>query len=198
MSAPLVPKKSEAPRPGALGRASLARLLQAPQALVERLRNPEGQLQANGIDLTIETLWQLVGDGSIGGPAPGRRLPERAVLRPSPDGWYQLEAGAYGVALHEVVRVPFDLMALARPRSTLLRCGAQIHTAVFDAGYHGQPEALLVVANPSGLRLAADAAICQLVFFSLTEPVEGYQGAYQEKFFTSSPGRDASSPARWA
>jgi len=81
--------------------------------------------------------------------------------------------------VHEWLRLPPTVMALARPRSTLLRIGAQLHTAVWDAGYEGRSEALLVVNNPFGIMLAGDAAICQLVFFSLTESVEGYHGAYQ-------------------
>jgi dUTP pyrophosphatase len=169
----------DAPQGGALGRDSLARLLDGPSPLIDGLRDREAQLQPNGIDLTLEQVWGFTNDGALGGPAPGRRLPEREQLNPSTDGWYRLPPGAYVVSIHEWMRIPTNVMALARPRSSLLRMGAQLHTAVWDAGYVGRPEALLVVHNPFGIELAGDIAICQIVFFTLTERVEGYRGAYQ-------------------
>jgi dUTP pyrophosphatase len=71
-------------------------------------------------------------------------------------------------------------MALGRPRSSLGRCGATIHTAVWDAGYRGRSTSLLVVSNPHGFAVERDARVMQLVFFSLARPAsEGYAGAYQ-------------------
>jgi dUTP pyrophosphatase len=72
-------------------------------------------------------------------------------------------------------------MALARPRSSLLRCGVTIETAVWDAGYSGRSQALLVVHNPSGFHLQKNARVLQLVFFRLTGETEGYQGKYQRE-----------------
>lgn len=169
---------------GALGRETLRRLLRGPAPVVENLRDLERQLQPNGIDLTVEAVWRFTDAGALGGADPGRRLPGRVPVEPSGTGWYHLLPGPYLITLHEAIHLPTHLMALAFPRSTLLRCGANLHTAVVDAGYYGQPEALLVVANPAGFELAVESAICQLVFFSLSEPVEGYRGAYQERFLT--------------
>jgi dUTP pyrophosphatase len=70
-------------------------------------------------------------------------------------------------------------MALAMPRSSLLRCGVTVHTAVWDAGYSGRSQSLMVVYNPRGFRLQRNARIVQLVFFRLTQETEGYQGIYQ-------------------
>lgn len=164
---------------GALGHETLARLLAGPDPIVQNLRDPQAQLQPNGIDLTLEAAYRLAGAGAVGGPSPGRRLPDRVLVEPTAHGWYYLASGPYVVTLHEWLHLPTNVMALGRPRSTLLRCGAQLHTAVIDAGYSGRPEALLVVANPAGLDLAVGVAICQVVFFTLTEHVEGYRGAYQ-------------------
>lgn len=167
---------------GALGQESLRRLLAGPEPIVERLRDPEAQLQPNGIDFTVEAVWRLASRGSVG-PGRERRLPERVVVDPL-DGCYRLAAGPYGVALHEILNMPRDVIALFMPRSTLLRCGVRLGSAWTDAGYHGQPEALLVVENPAGFDLAVESPICQAAFFSLNEIVPGYDGAYQGKFFT--------------
>jgi dUTP pyrophosphatase len=71
-------------------------------------------------------------------------------------------------------------MAFARPRSTLLRSGVAIHTAVWDAGYSGRGEGLLSVLNPKGYRLQRGAAVLQLVFLRLgAATAEGYRGKYQ-------------------
>ena len=70
-------------------------------------------------------------------------------------------------------------MALATPRSSLLRCGVTVNTAVWDAGYSGRSQSLLVVYNPGGFRLQRNARIVQLVFFQLSGETEGYNGTYQ-------------------
>lgn len=94
----------------------------------------------------------------------------------------RLAPGPYVIVIHELLNIPRDLMALVFPRSTLLRRGARLGTAVIDAGYRGQPEALLLVENPHGLDLGAEAGICQVVFFPLSAQVEGYRGSYQGSF----------------
>ena len=90
-----------------------------------------------------------------------------------------LGPGAYLVTFNEVLSLPLDVMALAWPRSTLLRCGAVVHNAVWDAGYSGRSQALLVVHNPHGLLLHPDARLVQVVFIRLDRPTQGYRGAYQ-------------------
>jgi dUTP pyrophosphatase len=72
-------------------------------------------------------------------------------------------------------------MALARPRSSLLRCGVTVNTAVWDAGYSGRSQSLMVVYNSHGFRLQRNARLVQLVFLRLTEETEGYHGAYQRE-----------------
>ena len=96
------------------------------------------------------------------------------------DATLRLSPGPYLVTFNEVVNLPNHIMALGRPRSTLLRSGVTVHTAVWDAGYHGRSQAMLTVANPHGFRLELGARIMQLVFLPLAGPAgEGYQGVYQ-------------------
>jgi len=75
-----------------------------------------------------------------------------------------------------------DLMALGKPRSSFLRSGVAVHNAVWDAGYSGRSQALLVVYHPKGLILARGVRILQLVFFQLKEPLQqGYGGRFQHE-----------------
>jgi len=96
-------------------------------------------------------------------------------------GFIDLMPGAYIITYNEIVHLPNNVMALARPRSSLLRCGVTVNTAVWDAGYSGRSQSLMVVYNPQGFRLQRNARIVQLVFLQLTRETEGYHGAYQEE-----------------
>jgi len=83
------------------------------------------------------------------------------------------------VTYNEIVHIPGNIMALGRPRSSLLRCGVNIGTAVWDAGYEGRSQSMLVVYNSLGFRLERNARITQLVFFELTGETAAYNGIYQ-------------------
>ena len=51
--------------------------------------------------------------------------------------------------------------------------------AVWDAGYEGRSEALLVVHARAGFRVQRGARLAQLVFFRATGYTDAYSGAYQ-------------------
>ena len=73
-------------------------------------------------------------------------------------------------------------MALGRPRSSLIRSGVSIHTAVWDAGYNGRSQALMVIYHPNGYRIQRDARIMQLVFFQMENAaIRGYEGRFQSE-----------------
>jgi dUTP pyrophosphatase len=96
------------------------------------------------------------------------------------EGGVHLPAGCYLVTCNEIVNLPKDIMSLARSRSSLLRCGVSIHTAVWDAGYSGRSQSLMVVYNQHGFDLYKNARIIQMVFFHLSREVtEGYNGIFQ-------------------
>ncbi|MDE2787077.1 MAG: deoxyuridine 5'-triphosphate nucleotidohydrolase [Chloroflexota bacterium] len=170
---------------GALNRDAIASLLAGDPPLLEECPDLHSQLQSNGFDVTVRAVASFTlaaGAGAIGVSDDDRALPEPSRLRFGPDGWLDLGAGHYLVTFNEVVNLPRWLMALGRPRSSLLRMGVSLHTAVWDAGYSGRSQALLVVHNPAGFRLQRDARIAQLVFFPLNEPDDrGYDGRYQRE-----------------
>ena len=166
--------------PGVLSREQLrSRIVGAPPLITDWL-DLDAQLQPNGFDLTLRELSRFRGAGTIARENTGRVLPDLTPLTVSTDGFWHLAAGAYHVLFNEVVQLPNDLMALGRPRSSLGRCGVSIHTAVWDAGYHGRSTSLLIVSNPDGFRVERDARVLQLVFIGLARAAdEGYRGAYQ-------------------
>jgi dUTP pyrophosphatase len=162
---------------GALSREAIWQLIQE-QQLVSGLLEPDKQLQPAGLDVTLGAIFELTESGRLG--VEERHLPDRVPFAFDFWGWMHLSPGSYMIQLNEAVNLPLDVMALGRPRSTLLRCGASLHTAVWDPGYAGKSECLLTVHNPAGIELQKDARLMQLVFFRLEQPTEaGYAGRYQ-------------------
>lgn len=137
------------------------------------------QLQPNGFDLTLRNISTFVTAGSIN-KGKGRILSETRLIEPDEGGYFNLLPSSYLVVFNEIVALPAYIMALARPRSTLLRCGATVGTAVWDAGYQGRSQALLTVFNPQGIRLEINAKLIQLVFMHLGSDTESvYKGRFQ-------------------
>lgn len=139
-------------------------------------------VQPNGIDLSLDAVWRLVGAGVLGRSNADRRLPSRDELAFDAEGWLELSPGSYGIRYGEWVALPEDRSALCFPRSSLLRMGLHVPTAVWDAGYAGRGEGLLQVNNPHGVRLQQGARIAQLVVFRLSQrALSGYAGTYQHE-----------------
>ena len=165
---------------GALGKEALQRRITSERPLISDWLDLDQQLQPNGFDLTLREVGRYRGGGTIATDNAGRVLPEIEPVEFDADGFVDLAPGPYHVIFNEIVDLPNDLMALGRPRSSLGRCGVAIHSAVWDAGYRGRSASLLVVSNPDGFRVARDARLLQLIFFTLdARVVEGYQGVYQ-------------------
>lgn len=163
-----------------LAREEIRRLLAATPPLVEDLADVERQLQPNGVDVRIERIFKLTSAALLGASDALREPAAREELPPDADGWWDLHQGSYVIVVKEKVNLPTDLMAFARPRSTLLRSGVAIHSAVWDAGYSGRSEALLAVLNGRGFRVQRGARVMQLVFMRLEKATaEGYKGRYQ-------------------
>lgn len=167
---------------GTLSQSELKELLHADPPLVEHAIDIEQQLQVNGFELTLQRIEQIQGAGKIAFSNQERIIPETTPIVFNEEGWTHLAPGAYKVIFNEIVNIPNNIAAIGLPRSSLTRCGATLETAVWDAGYRGRSESLLVIYNPEGMHIKKDARILQLVFMRLSTPVnKGYDGAYQDE-----------------
>ncbi len=162
-----------------LSKKDIEKLLRHKPPLVEGLLQPEEQLQSNGVDLTLRDIAILQSAGRIAVSNSQRMVSDLSPLVFDGSGFIHLAPGIYSVTYNEIVNLPKNIMALATPRSSLLRCGITVNTAVWDAGYCGRSESLLVVYNTQGFRLQKNARIIQLVFFRLDNRTDGYSGKYQ-------------------
>jgi dUTP pyrophosphatase len=165
-----------------LSKVELTELILRTPSLVENMIDPKLQIQPNGVEMTLKQVEILDGVGEVDFDNSGRKIPDSRILEFGSDGWIHLPEGCYKVLFNEIVNIPKYLAATAKPRSSLLRCGATLETAVWDAGYRGRSESMLVVHNPSGFKLKKDARIMQLLFYHLkSEVLEGYSGRYQNE-----------------
>jgi dUTP pyrophosphatase len=147
--------------------------------LVENYINLQDQLQPNGFDLTLKEVFLIQTAGQIGITNTQRVVSQLTPMLFNDQDFLSLDAGAYAITFNEIVYLPKNLMALGAPRSSLLRCGVTVQNAVWDAGYHGRSQALMVVHNPLGFRVQRNARIDQLVFIELADETAGYNGIYQ-------------------
>jgi dUTP pyrophosphatase len=164
---------------GVLSGNEIRRRIKQQPPLVEGFIDLEEQVQANGFDLTLRDVAVMQSAGRITVDNGRREVSDLSPLTFDGSGGIDLVAGVYMITYNEVVHLPKDLMALGRPRSSLLRCGVGVGTAVWDAGYSGRSQSMLVVYNYRGFRVEKNARVTQLVFLDLVGESEGYNGIYQ-------------------
>ncbi len=165
-----------------LSHNELIALIKGKPPLVEQMIDPDIQIQPNGVELTLQRVESHENSGAIAFDNSERKLPQTKNLDFDEDGWLHLPKGSYKIVFNEIVNIPKNIAAIAKPRSSLLRCGVTVETAVWDAGYSGRSESLLVVYNEKGFRIKKDARVLQLLFFRLGEEVlKGYSGVYQNE-----------------
>ncbi len=137
----------------------------------------ETQLQPNGFDCTLRKVTRIIGEAKIDFDNRERKIPETREIEFEND-WIFLNKGCYRAYINEIVSIPENITAIGRPRSSLVRAGATVLTAVWDAGYTGRSEVGLVVYNERGIWLKKNARIMQLIFLKLSGKTEGYTGIY--------------------
>ncbi len=155
--------------------------------LVENVIDLETQLTPNGFDFTAAEIHRFKDSGKLDFSNSEREIPETEKIEPerknSGDdyGWWKLEPGAYKIRTNEIVDLPEDVIAFAYPRSSLLRMGCTIENGVWDAGFRGRSEFLLIVENDEGVEIKENARVNHIVFEKIEETGQSYEGRYQEK-----------------
>jgi len=157
------------------------------QKLIENFIDLKTQLTPNGFDMTISKIFAYDSYGALDFSNNERVLPNCKELMPverKPGenlGWWDLQKGAYKVLTNETVNIPKDMIAIAFTRSSLLRMGAFTQNGVWDAGFSGRSEFILIVENPFGITVKQNSRVIQLMFGKINEISEGYRGIYQNK-----------------
>lgn len=167
-----------------LNRNEIVKLIQEIN-LIEKYIDLETQLTPNGFDLTVLGISSFEASGALDFSNKERKIPEGKEILPQKEnhqdqfGWWKLTKGAYKIKTNEVVNLPNDLIALAFSRTSLLRMGAFTQHGVWDAGFKGKGEFVLVVENPSGIKIKENARVAQLIFVPINKTTQGYDGIYK-------------------
>ena len=168
-----------------LNREEIERLIKE-KGLVTDYINLDVQLTPNGFDLTVEKVSEFDTAGALDFSNKERKVPEGREIPPQKDnpqdkfGWWNLKKGAYKIRTNETISLPKDLIAVSFPRTSLLRMGGFTQNGVWDAGFSGKGEFILLVENPNGIRLKQNARINQIIFTKINETEKGYDGIYSE------------------
>lgn len=139
----------------------------------------ETQTQIAGFDLTVREIMQLEDGGVLDFDNSKRFIPQHESLEKTDDAWI-LKPGGYLVKYNEIVEVPYDAVGIVLPRSSVMRCGATIFSAVWDPGYKGRGVGLMVTY--AEIKMHQNTRIAQIMFIKTTEKTKkGYSGDYQNE-----------------
>ncbi len=143
---------------------------------ISDLLDEDIQNQPAGVDLTVQKIESFKEPGTIDFDNSSRKIAQGVEHTGE-----KLAGGcAYRITYNEIIKVPDDAVGLIYPRSSLLRNGGHLVSAVWDPGYKGRGQGLLQVLNPHGLVVKKDARIGQIIFIRLEDqPNEGYGGKFQ-------------------
>ncbi|MCS7104479.1 MAG: deoxyuridine 5'-triphosphate nucleotidohydrolase [Thermofilaceae archaeon] len=162
-----------------LGREEILKLIKGNPPLITGWINLDAQLQPSGFDLSLMKISKFIDSGFIDFSNRKRKIPNTIEVFFDPEGKVNLEKGCYLLTFNEYLNLPLDVAAIAKPRSSLIRSGATVETALWDPGYRGRSKALLVVFNEYGLTLEQNARVVQLIFMRVSNVDKGYCGLYQ-------------------
>ncbi len=149
------------------------------------------QLQPNGIDLTLNKLFKLIHDDKkMYGLYKNKKVKPQLE---SIDSNNVLIGGqisdVFCLAPHtcyigettEQIKIGKHNVQLYFPRSTLLRCGIDVRTAVGDAGFVGKLSFLLENKTDEPFYIEKGARFAQLIDFQASDVIREYDGDYQEE-----------------
>lgn len=171
-----------------LTKRTILKLMENNPPLIEDIVDANIQIQNNGVDMTIGSIYRQFRRGVIDFDNSKRFIAPREIITPMRDDYmsntsenpyYALKPGAYSIILKQKMNLPKNIVAIVKPRSSLIRNSAYIESGAWDAGYSGNGLVLLYVASQYGIKLYENARICQMLFIATDEDTSGYQGIYQ-------------------
>ena len=152
----------------------------------------EYQLQSHAVDLRLgftflmPKAWRLTDRGREAldiDPLRSHGPEYFDVIELEQGQYFELLPGEYVlVSSFESVKIPNDLMAVLYPRSSINRKGLSVDlTGIIDSGYEG-PLTLPVRNNTrSTVRIHPGERFCQIVFESLSSPIEPRKSRWHQK-----------------
>lgn len=148
----------------------------------------EEQRTPNGIDLTLGCVYEVKNNGYLYGLLKNQKnIPPHILLEPVDiathggdiKGWILKPNVAYILEVEDKITIDPDCMQTYYPRSTLLRAGCTLNTAVGDAGYNGKLAFLFINHTLNDFVLEEGVRFAQLVDHQIQGSSKQYDGDYQ-------------------
>lgn len=136
------------------------------------------QVQPNGVDLRSDEIIQVEGRAYL--PRDGKMdfSELRGRKQTLKEGVWHLRAGYhYLVNFQEYISVPEGYCATILPRSSMLRVGSFLTSALYDTGFEGVLGCSLRPINPISIQWGARLA--QVIFMKADFSGHRYTGRYQ-------------------
>jgi len=150
-----------------------------PNEIIKEFIDSTVQEQIAGFDLTVKEITKVHNGGVLDFDNTNRKIPKHETLELENNIW-KLQPGGYLVKYNEIVNVPLDAIGIVLPRSSLMRCGGTLCSAVWDPGYNGRGVGLLIIFTE--MEIHKNARIAQIIFIKTQKKTtKSYVGEYQNE-----------------
>lgn len=139
-------------------------------------------IQQVGVDLRVKKICKVSNDTAGIIPVVGRTtIPTtyiEATCAADNPNMYKLEPGYYEVTFIEGCKVPYNAAVKPMTRSSLVRCGVQAYSGVFDPGFTTENLGCFISVSQD-VYIERGARLVQLVAFSCNDVDNPYNGQFQ-------------------
>lgn len=143
----------------------------------------EDMIQMHALDIRIDRLYRITSgffvpeEGKTSQSNKEEQLPVVETVMP-PREVFILMPGVYSFDAVQTVEMAEGEAGWLVPRSSMTRNGVDVRSALYDAGYKGGINGIIVVHNPHGCSIERNARIAQFVI-AKAETAKLYDGQYQ-------------------
>ena len=152
----------------------------------------EEDYQPSGLDLRLGKVYHIDYDKNLqyGIFDGGKYLPRHVEARESHItlgsyetiyGWFLEPQKPYMCEVQEQIKIGDNNAQFYLPRSSLLRAGINVYTALGDIGYNGHLSFLVINHGSQDFFIEKGERFAQLIDFEVRGGSESYDGDYQEE-----------------
>lgn len=138
-------------------------------------------IQMHALDIRVNQIQRLGSCAEIpkeGKTVQGMKLDEPTLYGSNGSEYWHLFPGVYSFDAIQGVEMAKGEAGWLVPRSSLTRNGVDVRSALYDAGYVGGVNGIIIVHNPYGIKIEKGARIAQFIVIK-AETYKLYEGQYQ-------------------
>lgn len=142
----------------------------------------DDQYQPNSIDLKLGKVYRIMNfdDGTYGLYNGEKHIPNKVeICYPYKNRYILYPNKPYWLEIEPKIEIPEDIAQFYLPRSSLLRMGVTLHTALGDSGFNGHLMFLAINHMPYDIRLDKGERIATAINFEV-DSAGLYDGDYNE------------------